>query len=75
MTQLVEFEELKAWKKYNSMLLNSISHELRTPLNAILNQSIKLQKNNKEDESQRPITIIHSSAILLMNLTNDIIDM
>ena len=57
------------------MLLNSVSHELWTPLNAIINQTEKLLKNNKSAENERPLSIVHASASLLLSLTNDIIDM
>ncbi|WP_339673371.1 ATP-binding protein [Dasania marina] len=58
-------------------LLSSASHELRTPLNAILGFSEILSKDNKiisDDDHFSYVQDIYSSAKLLLQLVNDVLD-
>jgi CheY-like chemotaxis protein/nitrogen-specific signal transduction histidine kinase len=66
-----------AQKRANRMkddFLSCISHELRTPLNTILG-SVDLIKCDDNPENAECIKIIQESAILMLGLVNDILDM
>ncbi|MFA5424123.1 MAG: ATP-binding protein [Phycisphaerae bacterium] len=68
---------LKELDRLKSMFIASMSHELRTPLNSIIGfTGIMLQGMSGElsDEQQKQLTMVKSSAVHLLELINDVID-
>ena len=76
-TYLIEsIKRAKEAEKAKSMFLANMSHEIRTPLNAILGFTQLLEKkNNLDEESQKYIRIINSSANTLLKIINDVLDL
>jgi signal transduction histidine kinase/CheY-like chemotaxis protein len=58
-----------------SAFLANMSHEIRTPMNAILGFSELLQGELADTKHQKYIQSIRSSAVSLLQLINDILDM
>ncbi|WP_459900290.1 ATP-binding protein [Desulfobaculum senezii] len=54
--------------------LANISHEIRTPLNAIIGMGHLLQKTELSDKQQDYLEKMHSSALHLLRLVEDILD-
>ncbi len=70
-------ESEKAAKKANQAkdeFLANMSHELRTPLNGILGFSEILKKTPLNDDQQRYLDIVFSSANHLLEIIRDILD-
>ena len=76
-TEVVKAKErAQSAKKMKSMFLANMSHEIRTPLNAILGFTQLLEKNkNLDEETQKYLRIINSSANTLLKIINDILDL
>ena len=68
--------DLEAANHHKSEFLATMSHELRTPLNAIIGFSELLADDIiiKEEERRECLTDIHSSALHLLSLINDVLD-
>lgn len=71
-------ERLRAATDAKSAFLSTMSHELRTPLHSIIGFSSLMAEGmsgslNEEQRSQ--ITIIHDSAVRLLELINDVLDL
>ncbi len=69
--------ELKKFDELKSNFLANMSHELRTPLNSIIGYTdLLLDRVDGEinEEQEKSITKVHSNAINLLNLINDILD-
>jgi signal transduction histidine kinase/HAMP domain-containing protein len=78
--QLVEEKasELAAASQYKSEFIANMSHELRTPLNSLLVLAEQLQDNpdgNLAPQQVEYATVIRSSALDLLALLNDILDL
>jgi signal transduction histidine kinase/CheY-like chemotaxis protein len=58
-----------------TVFLANMSHEIRTPMNAILGFSELLQSDLRDPQQRRYLQSIRSSADLLLQLINDILDM
>jgi signal transduction histidine kinase/HAMP domain-containing protein/ActR/RegA family two-component response regulator len=69
--------ELAVSSKYKSEFIANMSHELRTPLNSLLVLAEQLQDNPDGNLTPRQVeyaTVIRSSALDLLALLNDILD-
>ena len=69
--------ELTVSSKYKSEFIANMSHELRTPLNSLLVLAEQLQDNpagNLTTQQVEYATVIRSSALDLLALLNDILD-
>lgn len=66
--------EAEKAKDAESQFLARMSHEIRTPLNAIIGMSHILFDTNPSDAQQEYLSILKSSADILLALINDILD-
>jgi GAF domain-containing protein len=68
--------DLETANQHKSEFLATMSHELRTPLNAIIGFSELLADDIivKDEERRECLTDIHSSALHLLSLINDVLD-
>jgi GAF domain-containing protein/anti-sigma regulatory factor (Ser/Thr protein kinase) len=68
--------DLETANLHKSEFLATMSHELRTPLNAIIGFSELLADDIvlKDEERHECLTDIHSSALHLLSLINDVLD-
>lgn len=62
-------------QKVRSMYFSSIAHELRTPLNSILPMLDRLDTYVENERGQTYLKIIKNSAIHLLNLVSDALDL
>ncbi len=58
-----------------SRFVATVSHEIRTPLNGILGFSEILSRQPLPEESLRQSQLIHESALNMLSLVNDMLDM
>jgi len=68
---------LKSLDQLKSMFLASMSHELRTPLNSVLGFTGWLlmgMEGDLNEEQKKQLTMVKSSANLLLDLINNILD-
>ncbi len=70
---LARDEAIRAEMAKDEFLAN-MSHEIRTPLNAILGFVAILKRNNKDEKSEKYLTIIDTSGKSLLTIINDILD-
>jgi signal transduction histidine kinase/CheY-like chemotaxis protein len=57
-----------------SNFLSTMSHELRTPLNAVIGTAELLIKDKPEEKQEENLKILHSSALDLLSLINNVLD-
>ena len=79
-SKLVQFEKLKIHSHLADMLTATISHDMRTPLNAIITVSKNIaheihKKSSLKKSTDRYLSIVTNSALLLNYLVNDLIDL
>jgi len=60
--------------KAKSDFLANMSHEIRTPMNGVLGMLDLLNHCNIDEKSKSYVDIAHSSANMLLNVINDILD-
>lgn len=68
-------ESAEAANQEKTRFLAKMSHELRTPMNAILGLSEVLLRGELSMNEKKLINTIHDSALSLMALLNDLLDM
>ncbi len=66
--------ELEAANRFKSEFVANMSHEIRTPMNGIIGASELALRESPPQKICEYLEMIHSSAITLMGLVNDILD-
>ncbi|MBT34603.1 MAG: hypothetical protein CMO01_33490, partial [Thalassobius sp.] len=83
MLEVIEFREKELIKAKNRAeqsarakedFLANMSHELRTPLNGVTGMAQALQDSNLSEQQHTWVKMLKSSAAILMELINDVLD-
>jgi PAS domain S-box-containing protein len=72
---LREAAQLASAERLRTEFVARISHELRTPLNAIIGTTELQLMSDLKAEQRREIEIVQSSAEVLLNIVNDLLEM
>lgn len=68
-------EKAEEASQAKSLFLANMSHEIRTPMNGIIGMAELLLKVDLPDKHQRFMTILHDSAVSLLETINHILDL
>jgi signal transduction histidine kinase/ActR/RegA family two-component response regulator len=66
--------QAQAANRAKSEFLATISHEIRTPLNGVLGMVQILERGNLDDLQRGRVSVIRSSAQMLLGILNDVLD-
>jgi two-component system, sensor histidine kinase and response regulator len=66
--------ELETANRCKSEFMANMSHEIRTPMNGVIGACELALRESPQQEIRKYLEMIHSSAITLMGLVNDILD-
>ena len=67
--------ELEAANRFKSEFVARMSHEIRTPMNGVIGACELAMREASPPKTREYLDMIHSSAINLMDLVNDILDL
>lgn len=67
--------ELEAANRFKSEFVARMSHEIRTPMNGVIGACELAMREGSPHKAREYLDMIHSSAINLMDLVNDILDL
>jgi two-component system phosphate regulon sensor histidine kinase PhoR len=72
-----DITRLERLERVRQEFLSNVSHELRTPLTAILafTETLEMQANGNDENSQRFLAIIRKNATRMHNLIDDILEL
>ncbi|MBQ8798313.1 MAG: response regulator [Lachnospiraceae bacterium] len=67
-------EEAEQANRAKSQFLARVSHEIRTPINSLIGMNEMILRESAEDETKQYAGDVKDSAMLLLNIVNDILD-
>jgi signal transduction histidine kinase/CheY-like chemotaxis protein len=67
--------QLEQASRYKDEFLANMSHEIRTPLTGVLGLTELLLQQNRSEEVRGDLEMIHGSALSVMSLINDLLDL
>ena len=67
-------EEAEQANRAKSQFLARVSHEIRTPINALIGMNEMILRESDEEETKQYAGDVKDSAMLLLNIVNDILD-
>ena len=69
------YEQIKAQKNFQEVIIATISHEMRNPLNAIISNCYLLENQEQiPEEVKSRLKIMRVSSNLLVSFLNDLMD-